>query len=132
MNVVPFPGVDATSSLMWWYFAMACTIERPSPYPSCSVRATFFKPVEDGCQLFSGYTDAGVRHREAHAAARRQFGRQGHAATLRELHGVGQQVVQDLLEPPGVRAHRLVDAVADKVSSLGTPLLGAGAQVAVR
>ncbi|CAL9397695.1 DUF5304 domain-containing protein [Streptomyces sp. enrichment culture] len=37
--------------------------------------------------------------------------------------------------PPGSAAEelrKLVDAVADKVSSLGTPLLGAGAQSAVR
>ena len=53
-----------------------------------------------------GDADAGVPHREAHAPLLRGEHAEGHLALLGELEGVGEQVLEDLLQALAIRLER--------------------------
>ncbi len=89
--------------------------------------------LEDAGLRLGGEADAGVPDRDADPGIGRvgPFDADAHFSAVGELHGVGDQVRQDLPHPPGVAGHLAVDAgaqVDDEAQPLaaGLQLIGGG------
>ena len=111
MNVEPLSIVLWTRNSPPMAIARSLLMARPSPVPSCllvSERPTWTNGWKIGVYLGLGNADAGVVHTELEAVATLLAVDRNRAARRRELHGVVEEVEEDLFDLGVISSHERV------------------------